>query len=68
MHKEDSKINLRQEIDPKLSELFGPIPNNEERLSQKEFITKEKAEECLNILKEVAIDDAIKRWGLLEKL
>lgn len=66
MHQSNS-VSLHQEINPELTALFGPIPDSEQP-EQQHAVTREKARVCLEILKIVAVDDAMQRWNLLEKI
>lgn len=56
--------NIPSDIDPKKVELIGPIENDFEDLSSKDFITKEGSRQAVKLLSQQVLHRAFAKWGM----
>ncbi len=60
---ENNKPRL-SEIDPKKVELLGPIENDFEDLSNKDFVSSEGSNQAVKLLSKQVIHRALDKWGM----
>jgi len=56
--------HLPSEIDPKKIELLGPIENDFEDLSNKDFVSTEGSKQSVKLLSKQVIHRALDKWGM----